>query len=326
MVRTFGPEYSSDTCGDGPTFVVDTGATQHMVTPDVLMTDMSPSNTPIQVAGGNCLVSCLVGTVGPLADVLCVEGLVVNLLSVSQASKLGFTFEFSPVEVKMFRKCTPDVIYCGKLIKGLYYLTFPSTQTSLHTTAITALVASAEPVNAFAMWHARLGHISNKILYNMFVHKQHVSGFGPHPFTRADKDSFAQSVCVGCVLGAQTMAPVSRKDAHADRATTSTPTTPTATTTGSAIFNRGKLVAVDLLTSSVTSVGGSSFALVMVDRESRYLWSYPLRSKEAGVVKAAFDLWILRMRTEGIVVEGFTTIRSDNGREFINSTIHDLFL
>jgi hypothetical protein len=86
-------------------------------------------------------------------------------------------------------------------------------------------------------------------------------------------------------------------------------------------YVRGELVCIDLITSPNTSLHRFNYALTMIDAATRYIWAYPLVTKEAEEVDARLSEWMLDIARDGVQVACLTTIRSDNGGEFKNSII-----
>jgi hypothetical protein len=82
----------------------------------------------------------------------------------------------------------------------------------------------------------------------------------------------------------------------------------------------GEVVCVDLITSPVPSILSKyNYALTMIDVATRYIWAYPLLSKEGGEVDSKIQEWILEVARDGLDVQYLTTLRTDNGSEFKNA-------
>ena len=84
----------------------------------------------------------------------------------------------------------------------------------------------------------------------------------------------------------------------------------------------GQVVCLDLITSPVPSVLSKyNYALTMIDVATRYVWVYPLVTKEGGEVDSKIQEWILEIARDGLDVKYLTTLRTDNGTEFKNSIV-----
>ena len=173
-----------------------------------------------------------------------------------------------------------------------------------------ALVADAVPINRAQLWHNRLNHCSNNAL------KLFNSSYGRGSlFSKRELRTFQQSICAGCALGKLTMKPVNRSGPSPSQAAESAkPLLP------------GELVVLDLAVSPVESTGGSNYCLVIMDVSTRYVWSYFLHSKASSDICEKFTLWSDTVRADGVTALAFTTIRSDNGSEFIDSNFVALCL
>jgi hypothetical protein len=311
-------------------FIIDSGASSHMC-PSCILSESQPSSQRIQTADGNIIPASSCGKFGDLTSVLQAPGLTHNLLSVSSAAKDGNTFVFDKNGVSVFKSDKIDIIgnsfssaVVGK--DGLYRLPFQANsvpQTVLANTVLdsaTVLVADVVDDNEAFKWHCRLGHPSTRLLKHMFLHQMVTSTAGqPRYFRRKDLKELASCGCFGCIAGKQTMEDVCRRPHRiVSAAVSSTPIVPVSKVD----VKPGRLVCVDLLTSSVPSFHGKFvFALTIVDVDSRYLWVYPLKTKNSGEVLEAIKAWIRQIRMDKVEPQYFTTIRSDSGSEFTNKLI-----
>jgi len=85
----------------------------------------------------------------------------------------------------------------------------------------------------------------------------------------------------------------------------------------------GRLVFADVLFSPVESVQSKrTCALLLCDADTSYLWVYFMSSKAEAHTKLA--QWIDWMNANGKPVQGRTTIRTDNGGEFLSAEVKEL--
>jgi hypothetical protein len=161
----------------------------------------------------------------------------------------------------------------------------------------TALIADVKPTNKALLWHNRLNHCSKSVL------KRFNKCNGSNLFTKKEFKEFSLVLCSGCALGKMTLAPVPRYSSTTEKSLQE-PLKP------------GQLVVMDLSVSPVQSIGGSNFALVIMDVATRYAWSYFIPTKDAAAGK--IDEWLLDVKKKGITPAFFTTIRTDNGGEFVS--------
>jgi hypothetical protein len=84
-------------------------------------------------------------------------------------------------------------------------------------------------------------------------------------------------------------------------------------------YLKGQMVRMDLLTSSVLSIGNAKYALIIMDASTHYIWTYFLKTKTAEEVRQALQKWLDTIRVDGLKLEAFMKTRSDNGGEFIEA-------
>ena len=204
-------------------------------------------------------------------------------------------------------------VMSGKCEGGVYVMDLPTKE----TTSASAFVADVVPENSFTKWHARLGHCSNSVLKMMMNHGS-VQGLS---FTKAEaKKHVCSGICNACALGKMTMKPVRR---HPENVVSSTAVSSQSSTT---IISPGRLVLMDLLASPVPSMGGSMFALVLVDADTKYSWIYFQKTKTDEETLKNIEHWTKIVRRDGIVMTAFSTLRSDNGGEFVNEKVSAFLL
>jgi hypothetical protein len=255
-----------------------------------------------------------VGKFGVLSNVLGVADLSHNLVSVGAACLNGYKFLFSKNGVTMFEES--DVFFNsplieGKLINNLFYFdlsTEPIPRNDYTLTDHIAMPATIIPENRAALWHARFGHISTRTI-KLLIENSMTLDFKQAP-SKAMWKEYEGVRCEACVKGKLTLAPVSTTLSYVDSHTVIDKIHENK-------YTKGQLVCMDLLTSSIPSVGKSKYALVLMDAGTRYIWTYFLQTKTGEEVGEAIQKWIRTLRIDGVTPEAFMTIRSDNGKEFI---------
>src|SRR3954462_14960254 len=238
----------------GSKWVLDSGCTSHMTRSKEIITEMRPNHDNITVSYGDKSKSQVLG-LGKvvvahditLVDIMLVETLGYNLLSVRALGKMGFAvFIYDDIVVLMWSKSL-KVAFFGYVEQDLYVVDFLG-QT---TTRAMCLFGKAD---VGWLWHRRLAHVNMRTLQSL--HKEgHIVGL-------KENVSFAKDhVCRACVLGKMHDSPHKPK-------------------------NRIKstkileLLHVDLFgPPSHASLGGKKYCLVIVDDYSRYSWIYFFKLK-----------------------------------------------
>jgi len=216
-----------------------------------------------------------------IEDVLLVDGLKHNLLSISQLCDKNLKVTFEANHCLICHASTNELVFVGKRIQNIYIVDFENTSFD----SIACLFAkNDEPW----IWHKRLAHIHMGHL-NKLVSKQLVTGL-PNIKFKADK------LCDACQKGKQVKTSFKSKQ----HISTSNPL---------------ELIHMDLFGPSKTrSLGENYYALVLVDDYSRFTWTFFISSKSdtfsvfrkfAKIVENEKDLKI-------------KSIRSDHGGEFQN--------
>lgn len=334
---TAGAEFSSDPIADGPTsmslplrkarlgrrpklvkfykFLVDSGCSRHMVnSSEVPLLDASETRTRISgIDKEHPMTATKVGKFGILQNVLGVTDLSHNLVSVGAACMNGYKFVFSKNGVTMFEES--DVLFNfpllnGKLINNLFYFDLTCDvqlrdDLTLHPIAMPATII---PENRAALWHARLGHISTRTIKHL-IKQEMTQNFSQSPTEQMWTD-YSTVRCEACVRGKMTLS-------HVRRVPTSTESHRVTDKRQDNPYEKGELVCMDLLTSSVLSTGNAKYALIIMDAGTHFIWTYFLKSKSAEDVRVALAKWILQIKVDGLRPAAFMKIRSDNGSEFI---------
>src|SRR3954470_13322372 len=121
-----------------------------------------------------------------LANVMLVQSLQYNLLSVRQLASVGYDTLFGLTSVKVFRRDTLEVAFVGELDGNLYTVDF-SKESTYHATCL------MDKADKGWLWHRRLAHVSMRNL-KYILKGEHILGLTNVSF---EKDR----VCSACIAG-----------------------------------------------------------------------------------------------------------------------------
>ncbi|XP_042983258.1 uncharacterized protein LOC122312662, partial [Carya illinoinensis] len=219
-----------------------------------------------------------------IEDVLLVEGLKHNLLSISQLCDKGFTVTFKMDKCIILNDHDCNICFIAFRNNNVYTIDFEE------ITSQDAICLSAQNETSW-LWHRRLGH-ANMELISKLSKNDLVRGL-PKTYFLKDK------ICDACQFGKQTKTSFKTKK----HISTTRPL---------------QLIHMDLFgPNRVASLGGKYYAFVIVDDFSRYTWVIFLAHKDEA--HNAFTKLCKRIQNE----KGYTisSIRSDRGKEFVNKNI-----
>jgi hypothetical protein len=137
-------------------FVMDSGATEHMVGTGVLLCDTTSYRTPVKLGNKQTLMTSEKGTLKfgnfNLTGVLKIEGLSRNLISEGQLDSKGCKIEHGRKTIY-----GPDgkVCFVATLRNGLYVF---------EPDGIESFLAGSKPTSSLELWHMRMGHLNIKDL------------------------------------------------------------------------------------------------------------------------------------------------------------------
>src|ERR1044072_8308269 len=213
-------------------------------------------------------------------DVLLVEGLKHNLLSISQLSDKGYNIEFNSSNCIIEKNDDTHAKLIGNRVNNIYMLSLDNVPTH-----VKCLVSTNDDA---WLWHRRIAHIHMDHL-NKLVKHDLVMGLPKFKYVK-------DRLCVACQKGKQTKS--SFKPKHI--VSTERPL---------------QLLHMDLFGPSRTkSMGGNLYALVIVDDFSRFTWTLFLAHKND-----AFHSFIkfakLDQNEKSLKI---VSIRCDHGGEFQN--------
>ncbi|CAJ2637485.1 unnamed protein product [Trifolium pratense] len=216
-----------------------------------------------------------------IEDVLYVEGLKYNLLSISQLCDKGFKIKFTKDECLIEDETNNVVKLIGKRINNIFMISLDDSSLK-----VKCLMANN---NDSWLWHKRAAHIHMEHL-NKLAKRDLVIGLPKIKFVK-DK------LCDACQKGKQTKSTFKPKNV----VSTTRPL---------------QLLHMDLFGPSRTrSFGGNVYALVIVDDFSRYTWTLFLVQKSDAF--KAFKKFAKQIQNEKSLK--ITSIRSDHGGEFQNA-------
>ena len=227
-----------------------------------------------------------------IENVFLVDKLKYNLLRISQLCDKGYTINFK-IDKCFITDCSNNIIYTGNRIANVYIIDIVSSFKGSN-----CLVAKDN--NIKWIWHRRLGHANFELILKFFK-KNFVIGLQNINF---EKDHLYDA----CQFGKQVKSSFKSKDCIS----TSIPL---------------QLLHMDLFGPSRTqSLGGKSYAFVIVDDYSRFTWTIFLAFKN----KIFIEFSNFTKRIQNKKWHTIVKIRSDNGGEFSNKSFikfyndHDL--
>ena len=219
-----------------------------------------------------------------IENVLLVDGLKHNLISISQLCDKGYDVTFKEDFCLITNAKDNSVLFVASRHENVYTLDFDK----LSQQNVKCLAALNDTC---WLWHRRLGH-SNMEQLNILSKNELVRGL---PKTKFTKDK----ICNACQFGKQTKTSFKKKRGIS----TSRPL---------------ELLHLDLFgPNRVASLGGKYYALVIVDDFSRFTWVFFLTHKsDTHPIFAKFCRKIQNEKGCNIVF-----VRSDRGREFDNKDV-----
>ncbi|WVZ63899.1 hypothetical protein U9M48_013493 [Paspalum notatum var. saurae] len=221
-----------------------------------------------------------------ISNVLLVDSLNFNLLSVGQLCDLGFQCLFKPNEVIVSKIDGSEEVFKGFRHNNINLVDFNSKKANLQ-----ACLFSKNSMGW--LWCRRLAHVGMSTLKKV-MKKDLVRGLKDITF---EKDK----LCSACQAGKQ----VANTHPSKTFMSTSRPL---------------ELLHMDLFGSTTyTSIGGNNYGFVIVDDFSRYTWVYFLEDKTE--VAHVFSKFAKRAQNE--FNTSIVKIRSDKGREFDNTNIEE---
>ncbi|UYV67115.1 hypothetical protein LAZ67_4003928 [Cordylochernes scorpioides] len=284
---------------------IDSGATSHMAYDESFFTELNREQTQnVVVANGNKLQVKGIGqgeikVITPqgktdtllLTKVLYIPELTDNLLSVSAATSNGCKVTFNRDWCTIERDHT--ALANGILDNGIYRLHLDD---NLQTRTFKANVAKqnhCKNKNCLMLWHDRLGHRNIESIKKI-RNENLARGLSLNNCSHSTD-------CVQCIQGKLTETPFPKKTEY--RATETL-----------------QLVHSDICGPLPTnSLSGKRYFITFTDDYSRYTKTYLLKGKDEAYEK--IKDYVISAHTE--FGKNIQTIRTDNGREYVNRQVED---
>ncbi|KAJ9542321.1 hypothetical protein OSB04_028827 [Centaurea solstitialis] len=295
-VPTQAPEASTSatesTSQDKGIWYLDSGCSRHMTGSKSVLSNYHEERGPAVTFGGNGKgqtrgYGTLTNGVTTFKRVAYVEGLMHNLLSISQLCDKNHKVSFSKKKCKVKNR-RKEVILTGVRQADIYII-------NMNTSTDNLCFVSRASTDTNWLWHKRLSHLNFKTLNQLCINNL-VVGLPDFRYTKV-------SLCSACDKGKQTRATFKSKQI-------------------SSINSPLQLLHMDLFGPvNVQSIAGKKYTLVIVDEYSRYTWVFFFRSKSDAPEEII--LFVRKMeRLNNLTVR---SIRSDHGTEFKNSTLETFF-
>ena len=267
---------------------MDSGCSRHMTGDKTKFTTLAPKDGGFVTFGDNSKGKIIgIGSISKpsnvvIDNVLLVDGLKHNLLSISQLCDLGHKVIFEKSHCIIHCISENKTILMGQRQNNVYMIDLNSSVDN----EVKCLVTIND--NGW-LWHRRLGHASLDLLAKLSS-KDLVIGLPKAPYIK-DK------LCHACQLGKQTK--ISFKSKNIISTTRCL-----------------ELIHMDLVGPSRTlSLGGRAYAFVMVDDFSRFTWVLFLTHKHEAFRE--FSIICKKLQTrKGYMIK---SIRTDHGKEFENT-------
>jgi transposase InsO family protein len=222
-----------------------------------------------------------------ISNVLLVESLNFNLLSVAQIYDLGYKCIFGVDDVEIISMDGFELVFKGFKQGNIYLVDFNDEKSKLSTCLFS---------KSSMGWlcHRRLGHIGMKQL-NRLLEFDLVRGLKNVKFER-------NKLCSACQVVKQV------RNTHPKKGIMST-------------ARPFEILHMDIFgPTTYTSIGGNKYGFVIVDDFTRYKWGFFLNDKSD--VYKLFKTFIKRSQNEYELK--IKKVRSDNGSEFKNTRVDEL--
>ena len=267
------------------TWILDTGATDHMICNPILFESiiLPTKQKQVHLPNGHKVPIAFTGMVKfsstiTLNNALYVPSFNINLIFVSRLTadnKIGLFFLHTKCYLQDLN--TWRTIGHAEAESGLYHIHRTSNQSPAYSSP-TSFITSCNVTTNF--WHSRLGHIP--------ISKLNLLNKIDPLVTAIDK-----SICDICPLAKQKRLPF-----------------PLSMHTSTQVF---QLIHIDIWGPfSVTSYSGHRFFLTIVDDYSRFSWLFLMKSKSE--TRGLLSNFLIYVHTQ--FNTGIQTIRTDNGQEF----------
>ncbi|KAJ9557430.1 hypothetical protein OSB04_012044 [Centaurea solstitialis] len=269
---------------------LDSGCSRHMTGSKSVLSDYRDERGPSVTFGGNGKgqtrgYGTLTNGVTTFKRVAYVEGLMHNLLSISQLCDKNHKVSFSKKKCKVKNR-RKEVILTGVRQDDIYII-------NMNTSTDNFCFVSRASTDTNWLWHKRLSHLNFKTLNQLCINNL-VVGLPDFRYTKV-------SLCSACEKGKQTRASFKSKQM-------------------SSISSPLQLLHMDLFGPiNVQSIAGKKYTLVIVDEYSRYTWVFFLRSKSdapeeiilfVGKMEKLNNLSVRSIRSDHGISQNFSSVRT----------------
>jgi hypothetical protein len=273
---------------------LDSGCSKHMTGDKTLLKEVQMGKGG-RITYGDGSQSKVIGKgiidilgLGTSQEALYVEGLKVNLLSISQFCDNDLVVQFSKNECNIFDSSGKCLMGGERTTDNCYGLSGLTTDPQIFCNKVT--------IDDSELWHQRLGHLNFSDMLKI-AGKDVVKGL-------PKMEKTGKGICGSCQLGKQTRA------AHKKTSEIQT-------------SRNLELLHMDLMGPTRTaSLGGKKYILVIVDDFSQYTWAIPIREKSDAFDTAQHLFKKIQVEQNCQIMR----IRSDHGREFKNSKFEEFCL
>ncbi|KAK9078427.1 hypothetical protein SSX86_002484 [Deinandra increscens subsp. villosa] len=265
---------------------LDNGASNHMTGNLAAFANLNRSvngsvkfgdGSKVQIKGkGTLLIQCKNSDQLMIDDVYYIPALKSNILSLGQMSEKGYSMWIKDEFLKVYDELNQLVMKVQRSTNRLYKVKINYAQPICLKACL-----EEEPW----IWHARLGHANFQVL-NQMSSKGLVDGM--------PRLSHSKQMCEGCIVAKQVRKPFPNEATWRAKEPL-------------------ELIHVDLCGPiSPKTKGGKSYFMLIVDDYSRYMWMYPLQSKDEAFYN--FKNFKKKVEKEKFVIR---IMRTDRGGEFM---------
>jgi hypothetical protein len=339
-----------------PIFIIDSGCSRPMCNDRRFFSQLCDDNTPVKLADNNIIHTKGIGTIGNFSNIYFVPDLKYNLMSVTYLTELGFTVSFQKEYVTLENEVGEKkkiATQHGHLYYSCLNLTSfhgPDTSRfdSMHANAAHATTGTY--LNELI--HCRLCHVNDHYIRTA-IHQKLILGIQvPNIANR--------NFCESCAFSKAHRTNSSKtpgsdhKKSRSESSSTSKSAEKPKLVLGSSIPNRvfQKFV-VDVKGPMPQGINGAKYALIFTCYVSRYRFVYFLKTKDEAIsamtkfisevrkhqsnISALFfeegttaSEWFKESALERVCKESSieticTTVKSDNGGEFVNEEVIKTF-
>lgn len=278
-------------------WIIDSGASRHMCAQKSVFKNLRPSNVKsISMANSNKIPVEGEGEVTLtcktpdghcevfLSNVLCVPEIVSNLVSIScmTKNKARITFHKNSCSVK--NAANQMVMLAKQIYNGIYQSNLSNNSSNSSTPRQPTLLTATTNSAKMFTWHRRLAHLNYRSLSQLAEYADGIQ--------ISDKET---PFCRPCTYGKNIKNPFQPS-----------------TKKSNAVL---ELLHTDLCEIRPTSIEGHNYFMVVSDDYSRMIFAF-LFERKCEAAKPLEDFIIFAQKQTGKPVKA---IRSDNGREYVNS-------